>query len=106
MLDPALWRRFDEIVKFPSPSVTEIEQLISIKLRNFPSLDLDTKAAARRLKGMSHADVERICIDAVKTCIIEDKDRLNGTLFESAVSQQRERLLICNDAFKKDGKQV
>ncbi len=51
MLDPALWRRFDEIVKFPSPSVTEIEQLITMKLRNFPSVDLDIHGICEAFKG-------------------------------------------------------
>ncbi|MCL6559282.1 MAG: ATP-binding protein, partial [Firmicutes bacterium] len=70
LLDPALWRRFDEIVMFPRPSVHEIRSLLAMKLKNFPHSGLDLKTAASKLKGLSHADVERICFDAIKAAIL------------------------------------
>jgi SpoVK/Ycf46/Vps4 family AAA+-type ATPase len=104
LLDPALWRRFDEIVSFPRPSVQEIARLISMKLKNFPTTDLNFKELASRLKGMSHADVERVCFDAIKACIIGSQDRLDMPTFEVALRQEKERLHIYSDAVKKDGK--
>jgi SpoVK/Ycf46/Vps4 family AAA+-type ATPase len=99
MLDPALWRRFDEIVSFPRPSIHEIAQLISMKLRNFPLAEINIKEFANSLRGMSHSDVERVCLDAIKACIIEDKTRLDRQAFELALRQQKERLNICKNAF-------
>ncbi|MGA7793404.1 MAG: ATP-binding protein [Candidatus Acidiferrales bacterium] len=104
LLDPALWRRFDEIVSFPRPSIQEIARLISMKIRNFPSTELDVKILANSMHGMSHADVERVCFDAIKTCVIENKDKLDASTVELAVEQQRERLQICKKAFTKDSK--
>jgi SpoVK/Ycf46/Vps4 family AAA+-type ATPase len=104
LLDPALWRRFDEIVSFPRPSVQEIAKLIAMKLKNFPATDMNIHTLANSLKGMSHADVERVCFDAIKACIIEGKDALGQSEFDAALKQQKERLLICTNAFKKDGK--
>ena len=98
LLDPALWRRFDEIVYFPMPSVHNIRVLLSMKLKNFPHQDLDLKTLASRLKGMSHADVERICLDAIKTCIIDDKDFIDLSVMESAVERQKARLRITRKA--------
>jgi len=37
LLDPALWRRFDEILVFPRPSVHEIRSLLGMKLKKFPA---------------------------------------------------------------------
>jgi len=102
LLDPALWRRFDEIVSFPRPSIPEIAQLIALKLRNFPQEDIDVKTLARGLKGMSHGDIERICFDAIKSCIIEGKDKLDVTALEAALGQQKERLNIRANAFRQD----
>jgi SpoVK/Ycf46/Vps4 family AAA+-type ATPase len=99
MLDPALWRRFDEIVSFPRPSVSEIEQLVFMKLRNFPLTEIDIKKFARSLRGMSHSDIERVCLDAIKSCIIENRPKLDRHAFESAMRQQRERLNICKSTF-------
>jgi SpoVK/Ycf46/Vps4 family AAA+-type ATPase len=104
LLDPALWRRFDEIVSFPSPSVSEIERLVSLKLKNFPKEDLSIKILAQLLKGMSYADVERVCFDAVKACIIQGQEKINRSIFDAAVKQQRERLHIRADAFEKNSK--
>lgn len=103
LLDPALWRRFDEIVTFPRPSVREIEQLVSMKLKNFPTTDLKMHALAASLRGMSHADIERVCFDAIKACVIDGKDTLTQSEFTAALKQQKHRLHICTNAFKKDG---
>lgn len=103
LLDPALWRRFDEIVSFPRPTVSEIESLIVMKVRNFPTAELPIRALAGSLRGMCHSDVERVCLDAIKSCVIDSKDRLDKPAFEAALKQQKERLHICEDAFNKDG---
>jgi len=98
LLDPALWRRFDEILLFPRPSVHEIRSLLGMKLRNFPRRGLDLKVMASRLKGMSHADVERICIDAIKMAILNGKDFVDQETFEQAMKQQQARLAITKNA--------
>jgi len=98
LLDPALWRRFDEILVFPRPSVHEIRSLLRMKLKNFPRSGLDLKAAASRLKGMSHADVERVCFDAIKASILQDKDAVDQETFDRSVEQQRARLAITGNA--------
>lgn len=101
LLDRALWRRFDEIVYFPRPSVREIETLLSMKLKNFPHKGLNLRLQAGRLKGMSHGDVERICLDAIKAAIIGDSETLDRRVFDSALSRQKERLRITRDASRK-----
>jgi len=94
LLDPALWRRFDEIIVFHRPSVHEIRSLLTMKLRNFPRSGVDLGLAAPRLRGMSHADVERVCLHAVKTALLSDKDSLDQETFDLSVEQQRVRSAI------------
>jgi SpoVK/Ycf46/Vps4 family AAA+-type ATPase len=98
LLDPALWRRFDEIILFPKPSVHEIRTLLKMKLRNFPHAGLDIKMQASRLKGMSHADVERMSLDAIKSCILNDRDELDLVTFDGAVKRQKARISIASSA--------
>jgi SpoVK/Ycf46/Vps4 family AAA+-type ATPase len=102
LLDPALWRRFDEVVMFPRPTVHEIRSLLGMKLKNFPRSGIDLKAAASRLKGMSHADVERVCFDAIKSAVLQDKDGVDQEVFERSVEQQRARLRITEGASKRE----
>jgi len=101
LLDPALWRRFDEILFFPKPSVHDIGQLLGMKLRNFPHKGIDIRMQASRLKGMSHADVERVCLDAIKTCVLADKPELDAESFENALKRQKERMATAEGASRK-----
>lgn len=98
LLDPALWRRFDEIVMFPRPSVQEIRSLLRMKLKNFPHDGLDTQAAASRFKGMSHSDVERVCFDAIKAAILEDRPSVDSETFKRAFERQKVRVAIATKA--------
>ncbi|MCA9424536.1 MAG: ATP-binding protein, partial [Candidatus Omnitrophica bacterium] len=98
LLDPALWRRFDEILNFPLPNQKEIQNLIEMKLRNFPRRGLNLRTIASRLKGMSHSDVERICFDALKGAILNDMDTLDSKTFEQALETHRGRVSITKAA--------
>jgi len=100
LLDPALWRRFDEVIKFPYPSVHEIRSLLQMKLKNFPHTGLDIESAASKFKGMSHSDVERVCFDAIKATILQDKPFVDQTTFEEAFHRQKSRSAIATIATK------
>jgi len=100
-LDPALWRRFDEVLFFPRPSLREIQILLTMKLKNFPHSGLNLKLAASKFKGFSHADVERVCFDAIKIAILEDKDSLDKNLFGQALTRHKIRVAIAKDAVKR-----
>jgi AAA+ superfamily predicted ATPase len=53
------------------------------------------------MKGLSHADVERICLDAIKTSIIEDKEVVDKSNFDTALKRQKMRLQITRQAYSK-----
>ena len=101
LLDLALWRRFDEVVYFPQPSIKELAVLLQMKLKNFPYNGLDLESEARRMKGMSYADAERVCFDAIKTCIIEDKDSISDQIFTEALENEKSRLSVSRHALTK-----
>ena len=98
LLDPALWRRFDEILMFGRPSIHEIRALLQMKLKNFPRSGIDLKTIASKLKGMSHADVERVCFDAVKLAILEDRDAIDEDTISRAMARQRSRMAVMESA--------
>ncbi|NLS45284.1 MAG: ATP-binding protein [Firmicutes bacterium] len=101
LLDPALWRRFDEVMFFPRPTVHEIRSLLKMKVENFPHYGLNYKELAPKFKGLSHADVERVCFDAIKASILDDKDSLDQEVLEEALKRQKKRLDIAENASKR-----
>jgi SpoVK/Ycf46/Vps4 family AAA+-type ATPase len=92
-LDPALWRRFDEIVRFEKPDRAQVEQLLAKKLARIRPAPALLKSAADLLNGMSHAEVERVCLDVLKQTILCCNGRAAGAQeLELAVRRQVDRI--------------
>lgn len=99
LLDPALWRRFDEIVFFDMPGAAAIEDLLRRNLRQIgvqPAVDL--RALAERLVGLAHADIERIARDAVKDMLLTDPGPVTPGVIDAASDRQRRRTAVASAA--------
>jgi SpoVK/Ycf46/Vps4 family AAA+-type ATPase len=68
-LDPAIWRRFDEVIFFEKPDRNQIIRLLNLKFRNF-SRDFESAEVASAFEGLSHADIERVSINAIRRTIL------------------------------------
>jgi SpoVK/Ycf46/Vps4 family AAA+-type ATPase len=92
-LDSALWRRFDEVLFFDMPRLSEISQFLRIKTKNFePGFTIEKKS--RKLVGLSYADIERICVNAIKRSILRRSRRILETEFDRAISDEHQRQKI------------
>ena len=83
-LDAALWRRFDDVLSFEPPSEREIVLLLERQFANFPA-HFDLANFAGKLSGMSYADVERVCVDAIKKAVLRKRRSVSETEFASAL---------------------
>ncbi|MDD2299205.1 MAG: ATP-binding protein [Fermentimonas sp.] len=91
LLDRAVWRRFDEIIFFDTPSKEEIERLIKLKLRTFPQYDINFEGVISELCGMSHSEIENICNESMKICVKNNVNLLDTNIFEKAINKQKRR---------------
>ena len=91
IIDKALWRRFDEIIYFDMPKKDSIEEFIKLKLRNYSHKGLDIDHHINNLVGLSFADIERICYEAVKKLVLNDLDTIDDSLFEKIVLKEKDR---------------
>jgi AAA+ superfamily predicted ATPase len=99
LLDPALWRRFDEIVLFPKPTHEEIETLLCRQFRQLTvSRAVRMGEVARSLEGFAHGDVERVAQDAIKETLLTGKDQIEPEVLAGTVARQRERLAVTDSA--------
>lgn len=94
LLDRALWRRFDEIIYFRRPTVPEIAALLHKKLANYPHDPQGLRELAQKVKGLSHADVERICLNAVRSSIVDDTGRVTTSSLNDAALAEKKRLRL------------
>ncbi len=89
LLDPAVWRRFDRVIHFPSPSVAEICDLIN---RLAPALSASTvELLAAFLHGRSFDNVVRNVNSAKRAAIVRQislEDAFAALLGEMAQSAE------------------
>mgnify|MGYP003282592831 CR=1 FL=1 len=86
LLDQALFRRFDDVLHYGMPSESEIVRLFDYKFSSYDpsfaaSIDLISKA-----KSLSHAEIIRVCDDAIKYSILNntsiDNEKVQNLLDE------------------------
>lgn len=75
LLDPAIWRRFDDIVYFPMPEAKERRQQIQ-RLLNGIEFAGSLEGIVKKTSGMSFSAIERVLIESIKTTILEDRSEL------------------------------
>lgn len=74
-LDTALFRRFDDIIQYGNPSINQIHQIYSSRLKEIGlTLDWDFNNLSRLSIGLSYAEVQKICEDIWKDFLLNGKD--------------------------------
>ncbi len=73
-LDPAIFRRFDEVLKIPQPQVAEIERLLREALGAVRvDAGMPWRELARTMDGMSCAEVVNMAANAAKLAVLEGR---------------------------------
>ncbi len=72
MLDQALFRRFDDVLHYPLPTDKEIERLFAYKLKFYDKSFRITNQLIEAANGLSHAEISRVCEDAIKDSILSE----------------------------------
>jgi SpoVK/Ycf46/Vps4 family AAA+-type ATPase len=94
LLDPALWRRFDEICYFGAPSTAQRLALAARLLSAFRHDAADLRRLSPQLGGMTGSDVERVCIDAVRRALVDGREVVSRADLEHGLKLQRNRLRL------------
>ncbi len=89
LLDQAVWRRFDETLRFELPNLEQIKRLLALKLSGIRrEVDTDEHELANLFKGMSHADIERVLRRAVKEMILSGREFLQRSHIDEALKRE------------------
>ncbi|MDD5464942.1 MAG: ATP-binding protein [Candidatus Omnitrophica bacterium] len=89
LLDRALFRRFDDVLHYGLPEQTSRSRLIMNVLSTFRDKDFSLERAARIADGLSQAEIDHVCRDAIKLTILDNKDFVASNLFESLLKERR-----------------
>ena len=77
ILDMALFRRFDDVLHYALPTTTELAQLFASKLAAFADGFFVSDELLEKAATLSHAEITRICDDAIKSAILSDTNTIS-----------------------------
>lgn len=104
LLDSAVWRRFEAVIRLPPPSEQDRVLLLRLFLRSFDSSQLNIQALARRLKGATGADIERIAVEAARRALLDARHTISRADVDPAVDAYHHRaILISQVAREREG---
>lgn len=72
ILDKALFRRFDDVLHYSLPLEQDIFRLFKNKLSVFSPKFIPSNELINKSVSLSHAEISRVCNDAIKNAILND----------------------------------
>lgn len=90
LLDHALFRRFDDVLYYKPPNKNEREQLIENVLGTFKESKFAWERVLSGSEGLSHAEIDLACRDAIKTAILGDISKVNATLLRKTLRNRQD----------------
>ncbi|MDH5572283.1 MAG: AAA family ATPase [Gammaproteobacteria bacterium] len=88
LLDKALFRRFDDVLHYHVPTQEERQHLIKNILSNFLGARFAWKKILSASDGLSHAEIDHACRDAIKTAILSNNKKINAIQLLETLNQR------------------
>ena len=98
VLDPAIWRRFDEMVRFERPQEHQLKLLVRKRLVPVSFSDAQADRLAVSLAGSSYADAERVCLDIRKACALRNDRQVRNQDADNALAKHAYRRSVLEKA--------
>jgi SpoVK/Ycf46/Vps4 family AAA+-type ATPase len=92
LLDRALFRRFDDIIRFELPNAARAKLLLQRKLAAFRPGKVNWPAASKVAYGLSYADIARAAEDAIKDVLISGRESVSQADLLAALKERRATL--------------
>ncbi len=91
ILDEALFRRFDDVIRYHLPTETELRDLIANRLAAFQIDSEELCQMASLAQGLSHAEICRACDEAAKVAVLDDRRKIAREDVQRAIRLRQER---------------
>lgn len=89
LLDKALYRRFDDIIRFEKPTRNQVRKLIENRLAVFQTQVLEWNKITENAEGLSSSEVTRVCEDAAKEAVLHYDTKLSTELVIKAIQRRQ-----------------
>jgi SpoVK/Ycf46/Vps4 family AAA+-type ATPase len=89
LLDPALFRRFDDVVEYALPTPKIVERILRTRLQIFDAGSVDWPAVLSASEGLSQADVARAGDEAAKAAVLTARKHVSTADLLNALAERR-----------------
>jgi len=89
ILDRALFRRFDDVLYFEKPKSEERKKLMQNILGSFLAPRFTWKTVLAESEGLSHAEIDQACRDAIKQAILSEEPKVNSSLLLQMLEERQ-----------------
>lgn len=89
LLDHALFRRFDMVIRYPLPGPEVVQRLLKNRLAMLDTSCVDWEEAAQACQGMSHGEVVRIADWAAKNAVLGEDLSADTKAILTAAEERR-----------------
>lgn len=89
MLDPALFRRFDDVVRYSAPDRGQTEELIRNRLNTFCLTGDFGDEVYQAAEGLSYAEIAQACAEVAKAAILGDCTEITAGELMAALSERQ-----------------
>lgn len=96
LLDPALFRRFDDVIEYHLPDKQQIERVIQNRLHHFKFKSVKWEAVVSHAIGLSHAEITRASDEAAKQFILGKRTAISQKLLVDAIDERKNSSIRSN----------
>lgn len=89
LLDRALFRRFDDVLYYEEPGSEERKRLICNVLGTFLPSEFAWQAVVTESKGLSHAEIDQACRDAIKQAILSEMPTVAAPMLRQMLQERQ-----------------
>ncbi len=89
LLDPALFRRFDDIIQYELPDKNATLKILQTRLAGFETEDIDWLESVEMTAGLSQAEISRAADEAAKGAILTDRTNITNDDLSVSIQERR-----------------
>lgn len=89
LLDPALFRRFDDVIRYELPNDMIATRILKMRLASFDIREIDWNSTMKAASGMSQSDLVRAADEAAKRAVLAERTLITQDDLGAAIAERR-----------------
>lgn len=89
ILDPALFRRFDDVIRYDLPDSSIAKGILKARLLKFEAKDIDWKDVVESMSNLSQAEIARVADEATKLAILSERTLVTRDDLLAAIAERK-----------------